>query len=344
MTIHELTDDGLVLVKAVTFASQNIRERDDLQRILRMHIEAVAPDTFVIAEEFADWEDSSRSIDLLCIDKQANLVVIELKRTEDGGHMELQAIRYAAMVSKMTFADAVNAHAKFLTKTGGNPSDAENAILSFLGWDEAKGSEFAQDVRIVLVSANFSKEITTSVLWLNERELDVRCVRLIPYQFMGKTLLDIQQVLPLPESAEYQIRLRKKAAEERSTQETGADWTRYDLRIGEKFYPKLRKRQLFLSVVRALVDQGKSVLELQDILPARKFVGVAGKLAGSDFRAAVSEMRTPSGAAYDPRRYYFEDSDLFSSDGKTWALSNQWSIKYIPDLDRIISKISRGQN
>jgi hypothetical protein len=48
----------------------------------------------------SDWEDSSRSIDLLCIDKQANLVVIELKRTEDGGHMELQAIRYAAMVSK----------------------------------------------------------------------------------------------------------------------------------------------------------------------------------------------------------------------------------------------------
>jgi hypothetical protein len=40
---------------------------------------------------------------------------------------------------------------------------------------------------------------------------------------MGKTLLDIQQVLPLPESTEYQIRLRKKAAEERNTQESGAE-------------------------------------------------------------------------------------------------------------------------
>jgi len=338
MAIHELTSDDLVPVKTVTFASQNIREREDLQRILRMHIGAVAPDTFVIAEEFADWEDSSRSIDLLCLDKQANLVVIELKRTEDGGHMELQAIRYAAMVSKMTFADAVNAHAKFLAKIGGNSSEAENVILNFLGWDEPKGSEFGQDVRIVLVSANFSKEITTSVLWLNERDLDVRCVRLILYQFMDKTLLDIQQVLPLPESAEYQIRLRKKAAEERSTQENGADWTRYDLRIGEKSYPKLYKRHLFLSVVRALVGQGKSVLELQEILPARKFIGVPGKLSGDDFRAAVSEMRTQSGAAYDPRRYYFDDSDLFFSDGRTWALSNQWSIKYIPDLDQLISK------
>jgi len=30
-------------------------------------------------------------------------VAIELKRTEDGGHMELQSTRYAAMVSTMTF-------------------------------------------------------------------------------------------------------------------------------------------------------------------------------------------------------------------------------------------------
>jgi hypothetical protein len=343
VAIHELTHDDLILLETVTFASQNIREREDLQRILRVHIGAVAPDTFVIAEEFADWEDSSRSIDLLCLDKQANLVVVELKRTEDGGHMELQAIRYAAMVSKMTFADAVNAHTRFLTKIGGNPSEAENEILNFLGWDEPKGSEFGKDVRIVLVSSNFSKEITTSVLWLNERDLDIRCVRLIPYQIMGKTLLDIQQVLPLPESAEYQIRLRKKAAEERKTQESGADWTRYDLKIDGNLYPKLYKRRLFLTVVRALVEQGKSVQELQEILPARKFVGVSGKLTGNDFRNAVSEMKTQNGAAYEPRRYYFDDPDLFFSDGKTWALSNQWSINYIPGLDQLIAKYPEAQ-
>src|SRR5580704_12780226 len=254
MAIHEITQDDLVPLKVVTFASQNILERKDLQRILRTHIEAIAPGTLVLAEEFSDWEGSGRSIDLLCVDRNANLVVVELKRTEDGGHMELQAIRYAAMISKMTFADAVNAHTNFLKKIGSNSSEAENAILNFLDWTEPKGSDFAKDVRIVLVSANFSKEITTSVLWLNERDLDIRCVRLIPYEFNEKTLLDIQQVLPLPESTEYQIRLRRKAAEERNTQVSGADWTRYDLKIDEKSYSKLYKRDLFLRVVRALVD------------------------------------------------------------------------------------------
>jgi hypothetical protein len=35
------------------------------------------------------------------------LEVTALKRTEDGGHMELQALRHAAMVSTMTFDQLV---------------------------------------------------------------------------------------------------------------------------------------------------------------------------------------------------------------------------------------------
>jgi hypothetical protein len=335
--IYEIEHDSLIALKEVTFASKKILEKD-IQRIFRSSIEAIAPDTFVLAEEFSDWADASRSIDLLCLDKQANLIVVELKRTEDGGHMELQAIRYAAMVSKMTFADAVAAHSKFLIKNGIAASEAEAAILGFLGWDEPKGNEFGQDVRIILVSADFKKEITTSVLWLNERELDIRCVRLRPYELMGRTLVDIQQLLPLPEAVDYQIQLRKKAAEERKSQEGGSDWTRYDLNVGTEMYPNLYKRQLFLHAVRALIRNGISVSELEQILPAGKFLGVAGKLDGETFRKAVSEMKTPAGSSYDFRRFYVGDEDLFFSENKTWALSNQWSIAFFPQLDQLMAK------
>lgn len=70
-----------------------------MQRLLRSSIEVVSPDTLVICEEFGDWEDSRGWIDLLGLDRDANLLVIKLNRGEEGGHTELQAIHYAALSS-----------------------------------------------------------------------------------------------------------------------------------------------------------------------------------------------------------------------------------------------------
>src|SRR5436190_3590245 len=142
MSLYEFKRDAIVSVTETAFDTEGLRERADLQRLLRMNIAAVCPDSMVIAEEFCDWDDSRRRIDLLALDKDANLVVVELKRGEDGGHMDLQAIRYAAMVSTMTFEQAVAAHAGYLTAIG-RQEDARASILDFLGWDEPNDEAFA---------------------------------------------------------------------------------------------------------------------------------------------------------------------------------------------------------
>ena len=103
MSLYHISNNNITPIKRTTFASQGLRERQDLQQLLKSQIEIISPNTLLVAAEFGDWEDSRRRIDLLGIDKNANLVVIELKRTEDGGHMELQSIRYAAMISTLTF-------------------------------------------------------------------------------------------------------------------------------------------------------------------------------------------------------------------------------------------------
>ena len=69
---------------------------------------------------------------------------------------------------------------------------------------------------MVLVSAEFSKELTTTVMWLNERGLDIRCVRIKPYADGGRVLVDVQQVIPLPEAADYIVRIKEKEVRERS--------------------------------------------------------------------------------------------------------------------------------
>jgi hypothetical protein len=208
MAIYEVKPDGIRRITETTFGAAGVRERADLQRLLRTQIDVIAPDTLVIAEEFCDWEDSRRRIDLLGLDKQANLVVVQLKRTEDGGHMELQSVRYAAMVSAMTFEKAVDVYSAYLQGIG-DKRDARASILEFLDWKEPDEDAFAQDVRIVLVAAEFSKELTTAVMWLNEHDLDIRCIRVKPYKDDGRLLVDVQQLIPLPEAADYQVRIRQ---------------------------------------------------------------------------------------------------------------------------------------
>ncbi len=211
MPIYEVTESAIQKLTKTTFSAAEVRERADLQRLLRTNIEVVSPDTLIIAEEFGDWEDCRRRIDLLGLDRDANLVVIELKRTEDGGHMELQAIRYAAMVSTLTFEKVVDVYADHLRRIGHEQEiDARTSILEFLGWEEEDEDMFAQDARIVLASAEFSKELTTAVIWLNDHGLDIRCVRMQPYDYDGRLLVDVQQVIPLPEAADYQVQVRGK--------------------------------------------------------------------------------------------------------------------------------------
>jgi hypothetical protein len=84
MPIYEFAPDRIQPLSKTTFGAMQLHERRDLQRLLRENIEVIAPDTLVIAEEYGEWDESRRRIDLLGIDRDANLVVIELKRTEDG--------------------------------------------------------------------------------------------------------------------------------------------------------------------------------------------------------------------------------------------------------------------
>ena len=89
MAIYNFENNELTRIEVTSFSSEGILERRHLQAALKEQIEIVAPNTLVIAEEFSDWSGSRRRIDLLALDKDANIVVVELKRDETGEHLEL---------------------------------------------------------------------------------------------------------------------------------------------------------------------------------------------------------------------------------------------------------------
>jgi hypothetical protein len=307
---------------------EGLRERSDLQASIRDQIDIVAPGAMVLAEEYGRWDGSQRRIDLLALDKDANLLVIELKRTTDGGFMDLQAIRYASMVSSMTFEQAVEAHSVYL-ESRGIDEDAAERILGFLGWDTPDENDFAQQVQIVLASAEFSRELTTSVLWLREHDVEIRCVRLQPYRVNDALLINADQVIPLPEADEYQVKVREKNRVERANRKKGRDLTKYDVIIDGVVHERQNKRRSMLRLTKTLVDRGVTVEEIKRVVAWRTNMWrqVEGEVDSETFCEKASEEAENGGPVFDEKRWFVKNEQLVHQSGRTYALSKYWGGK-----------------
>jgi hypothetical protein len=327
--LYTLTGTAITTIEETTFAAIGVRERGDLQRLLRDNISILAPDTLVIAEEFGSWEGSQRRIDLLGLDREANLVVVELKRDQDGGHMELQALRYAAMVARMTFQDALDVYARHLSaRREGNPrpDTAQAELLNFLGWTDPVPERFARDVRVILAAADFSREVTTTALWLRDRDIDIRCVRLRPYQHEGTLLLQVEQIVPLPEAEDYLVGIKAKAREEReSATDAALDRTQYMMCSPSGETGPFTKRRLVFEIVRHLVAAGATPDMLQTTVSSTGlWATLSGVLEGDALRDAIAKLRPGDSKA--AKRYFTKPGEPFVIDGKTYDLSNQWGV------------------
>jgi len=147
MPSFEARADGLHAVRQTSFAAAGWKERADLRRLLKEHIESPEEGWLGLAGEFGGWVDSQRPIDLLCLDREANLVVVEFKPDESGRHMELQGLREAAMVCTMTFDRAARTLAPYRNRAAPDVEATRTEIIEFLGWTSAGDQLFAEHTR-----------------------------------------------------------------------------------------------------------------------------------------------------------------------------------------------------
>lgn len=328
MSIYNLSEKGINEVPRTLFQNHGILERGHLQSYLRDKIEIISPDTLIISEEFSQWDDSKRRIDLLGIDKQANLVVIELKRNDSGDHMELQALRYASMVSAMTFENCVSIYQAYIERRRLD-LDAERELLLFLDWEAPVQEDFAKDVRLVLASADFSKELTSSVLWLRKKKIDIFCVRITPYAYNQELFLDVSQIIPLPESEDYLVKLREKEDERQKAISAVRDKTKYVIDG-----VLLSKNRFVLKVIEKYLKENPSTFkELKALFP-KKMQGSTGVINSLDFIEKKYQDKP------DKRHFVKHNEVLLSSDNIQFAVSTEWSIGNIGAIEEFAK--SRG--
>lgn len=339
MPLFEMTSESLVHVPSSTFEAEQVLERADLQRLLRARIDAIVEDVMIVSEEFGAFADARRRIDLLGVDREGHLVVFELKRTGDGGHLELQALRYAAMVSAMTFEDLVGHYEQYLARVEADAAgEAHTRLADWL--DDGENTVLSREVRIVLISRDFDREITTTVLWLTDvYALDIRCVRLTPYKVGDRLLLDVQQLIPLPEASALTIQLRRRETQARAARASdGRDLTQYVIVTPEGASEPLPKRRAIVAMVIGLHRAGVTAEQLAEVLPHYKFLPVEGTLSGEVLADAFAQAY-PGGSNRLGR--WFLESPIHDS-GKTWLVSKMWGIDTEPVLRRLLALAPNG--
>jgi len=197
-----------------SFVGLNIWERKHIEEWIRTNPEMLGEDLLIVSIEFDRFSNSSDRLDVLALDRSGNLVVVELKRDSATGYADLQAIRYAAMVSSMTIELLLPyyiSYRKKYYKETLSEGEANDQIVEFVESDTF--SELSNKPRIILCSEGFSQEITATVLWLRESDIDISCVKITPYKVDEKIIIVPKVVIPLEEAKQYLIDIKRKEEE-----------------------------------------------------------------------------------------------------------------------------------
>ncbi|RMX04892.1 DUF4268 domain-containing protein [Corticibacter populi] len=219
----------IVKLKEVSFSELGFTERHHLQEWLANQPDALGEELLIIQKEFDGFDDTRERLDLLAIDKNGNLTIIENKLDDSGKDVVWQALKYASYCSTLSKSQIAEIFQKYLDKARPG-QDAKALICDFLGQEE-----FAEvvlnpgnDQRLIMVAAQFRKEVTSTVLWLLKHRVFVKCFRATPFKDGNDLFLTVEQVIPLPEAEELMIGISEKEDEEQSSERGQA--TRHQLR------------------------------------------------------------------------------------------------------------------
>ena len=194
-----------------SFTELDIWERQHIEEWIRINPEMLGEDLLIVSVEFDRFSGSRDRLDVLALDRSGNLVVIELKRDSAAGYADLQAIRYAAMVSSMTVEVLIPYYIAYRKRYDEEilaEGEAQDQIVQFVESDSF--SELSNKPRIILCSEGFSQEITATVLWLRESDIDISCVKITPYKVDEKIIIVPKVVIPLEEAKQYLIDIKRK--------------------------------------------------------------------------------------------------------------------------------------
>lgn len=225
-----------------SFSDLKIREREHLQEWIAKNPEVLG-ELLIIQKEYDGFNDTNERLDLLALDKDGGLVIIENKLDDTGRHVVWQALKYTSYCSTLTTDQIIKLYQEYLNKYSIG-EDANELLFEFLDWEDDELLLNNKDQRIIFVANNYRKEVTSTVLWLLNHDIQVQCFRATPYSMEEELFLQIEQIIPLPETAQFMIDAKAKEKEDKGKSKKVLDTERLLVEFWTNFKQDLVKHNI----------------------------------------------------------------------------------------------------
>jgi hypothetical protein len=202
----DIENKKLIELTPINFGDLKLTEPYDIEDWIEKTPKVLGEELLIITRQY--FVPSGKKLDLLAIDKKANLVIIELKRDNSGSEVEWQAIKYASYCANFLADDIFEIFAAYIKD---DQIEAQSRIEEFI---EVDLENLNDSQRIILVSKEFHSDVISAVLWLRDFEINIECIRLKPFLTPDRQLIiSPELIIPLPEAKDYITRKEKKEKE-----------------------------------------------------------------------------------------------------------------------------------
>jgi len=215
MFVLDKESNKITKVESKTFHYFGFKEREHLQEWIANNPECLGERLLIIQKEFDGFNDTNERLDLLALDESGSLVVIENKLDDTGKDVTWQALKYVSYCSTLTKQQIKEIYQNYLDRYCPNENAEDKIVEFFEGKPFTEISLNENDQRMILVAANFRKEVTSTVMWMLNHGIQVKCIKVTPYEYNGQILLDMEQIIPVKEAQDYIIRMADKVREEK---------------------------------------------------------------------------------------------------------------------------------
>jgi hypothetical protein len=256
----DIENKNLIELSKTNFSQLNLKERYDIEEWIEKSPTILGEELLIINKELT--LPSGIRLDLLAIDKKANLVVIELKRDDSGRNLEWQSIKYVSYCSNFLVEDIFKCYAEYLG------SDEDEAQLNIEEFIDEEMDKLNENQRIILVSKEFHSDVVSAVLWLRDYKIDIECVRLIPYLDQDEELfITTDMIIPLPEAKDY---IEKKEIKQKESRSHESSYSLEKTDYGPEEFDKLEER--VIKTLKRKSDQTPRFIAFLEIISSENKV------------------------------------------------------------------------